>query len=117
MDLEQAIQKHGEWKVKFRSAITRHETLEAGVIAKDNCCELGKWLYGEARTRWSSLPAYRSCVAKHAEFHTAAGKVAHAINAKKFAEAEAMLGPDTPYASVSRDVVVAIMQLKREAAL
>lgn len=117
MDLDQAVQKHGEWKVKFRSAITRHETMDAGMIAKDNCCELGQWLHGEAKTRWGSLPAYRSCVAKHAEFHSASGKVAQAINAKKYAEAEAMLGPDTPYALVSRDVVVAIMQLKRDAAL
>lgn len=117
MDLEQAIQKHGEWKVKFRTAIARHDTLDAGAIGKDNCCELGQWLYGDAKTRLGSLPAYGSCVAKHSEFHLAAGKVAQAINAKKYAEAEAMLGPETTYASVSRDVVVAIMQLKRGAAL
>ena len=117
MDLEQAIQKHGEWKVKFRSAIARHDTLEAGVIAKDNCCELGQWLYGEAKTRWGSLPAYGSCVATHAVSILGAAMGAPAITAKTSAAAAAMLGPQTPYASVSRDVVVAIMQLKRDAAL
>lgn len=117
MDLEQAIHKHGEWKVKFRTALGRHETFDAATIAKDNCCELGKWLYGEAKTRWSALPAYRSCVAKHAEFHTQAARVAQAINAKKYPEAEALLGPGSAYSSASQDVVVAIAQLKREAAL
>jgi hypothetical protein len=117
MDLDQAVQKHTEWKVKFRAAMTRHESLDAGTIAKDNCCELGQWLYGAGKSKWSSLPAYLGCLAKHAEFHTAAARVAHAINGKKYAEAEAMLGPDTPYAAISRDTVMAIMRLKKEAEL
>jgi methyl-accepting chemotaxis protein len=117
MDLEHAVQKHSEWKVKFRAAIAAHEQLDVGTIAKDNCCELGQWLYGEARTKWGSLPAYRACVAKHSEFHTAAARIAHAINGKKYAEAEAMLGSATPYAEISRDTVTAIMRLKKEAAL
>ena len=45
MDLNQAIEKHAEWKVKFRSAIVKKESMDAGTISKDNCCELGKWLH------------------------------------------------------------------------
>ncbi|MEJ8840341.1 CZB domain-containing protein [Ramlibacter sp. AN1133] len=117
MDLDHAVDKHAEWKVKFRAAIARHETMDAGTIAKDNCCDLGKWLYGEGKSRWSALPAYRSCVAKHTEFHLAAARVAQAINAKKYAEAEKMLEGNAPYSAVSRDVVTAILRLKKEAAL
>jgi methyl-accepting chemotaxis protein len=117
MDLNQAIEKHSEWKVKFRAAIAKREQMDAGTIAKDNCCELGKWLHGDAKSRWSALPAYRSCLSRHADFHNAAGQVARAINAQRYTEAEAMLAADTSYGTASRDVVTAIMRLKKEAAL
>jgi len=117
MDLDSAIEKHAVWKTKFRSAISKKESMDASTISKDNCCDLGKWLHGEAKTKFSSLQSHYACVAKHAAFHLEAGKVAQAINAKKFAEAEAMLNSGTPYASASSAVGVAIMQLKKEAKL
>lgn len=117
MDLEQAIGRHAEWKVKFRAAIAKRESLDAATVARDNCCELGKWLYGEGRSRWSALPAYRSCVAKHTEFHQVAGRVALAINAGHYVEAEKMLEGTTSYGAASTDVVTAILRLKKEAAL
>ena len=117
MDLNNAIEKHAEWKMKFRSAISKQEMMDASTISKDNCCELGKWLHGEAKTKFSSLGSHSACVSKHAAFHIEAGKVAQAINAKKFSEAEGMLNAGTPYASASSAVGVAIMQLKKDAKL
>lgn len=117
MDLSQAIEKHAEWKLKFRTAITKSETMDAGAISKDSCCDLGKWLLSEGKTKFGSLKTYTACVAKHAAFHIEAGKVAQAINAKRFAEAEAMLNSGTPYAIASSGVGVAVMQLKKEARL
>lgn len=117
MDLSQAIGKHAEWKTKFRSAISKKETMDVDTIARDNCCELGKWLHGEAKPKFGQLPSYTGCLKKHAAFHIEAGKVASAINAKKYAEAEAMLGSNTAYAAVSSEVGVAIMHLKKEAGI
>lgn len=117
MNLDQAIKKHTEWKLKFRSAINKRETMDAVTIAKDNCCELGKWLHGEAKTKLGKLASYTQCVAKHAEFHTEASKVAHAINAKKFAEAEAMLNSGAPYMKISSAVGVSILALKKESGM
>jgi len=117
MDLESAIGKHAEWKMKFRNAISKQETMDAATISKDNCCELGKWLHGEAKTKFSRLASHAECLQKHAAFHVEAGKVASTINAKKYTEAEAMLGSGTPYASASSSVGVAIMHLKKEAGL
>ena len=34
MDLDHAIQKHAEWKLRFRSAIAKHETLDAAAILR-----------------------------------------------------------------------------------
>lgn len=117
MDLNNAVGKHAEWKVKFRSAISKQEQLDVATIAKDNCCDLGKWLHGEAKASFGRLASHAECVKKHATFHVEAGKVAAAINAKKYAEAETMIGNGTSYAHASSAVGVAIMQLKKEAKL
>jgi methyl-accepting chemotaxis protein len=115
MDLNEAIKKHTEWKIKFRTAIAAKETMDAETTSKDNCCELGKWLHGEAKTKYGKLSSYKECVAAHAAFHVEAGKVAKAINAKKYAEAEAII--DTSFQKASSAVGAAVMQLKKEAGL
>jgi methyl-accepting chemotaxis protein len=115
LNLENAIQKHAEWKIKFRTAISKQETMDAETISKDNQCDLGKWLYGEAKSLYSNLPSYNKLVEKHAAFHKEAAKVARAINAKNFKEAESMLNAGTSYTNASNEVGAAILQLKREA--
>jgi len=117
MDLDNAIAKHAEWKIKFRSAISKQESMDAETIAKDNCCDLGKWLHGDAKSKFGRLASHSTCIAKHAAFHVEAGKVAKTINAKKYQEAEAMINSGTPFASASSAVGVAIIGLKKEAGL
>lgn len=117
MDLDSAIGKHAEWKVKFRNAISKQEQMDAATLAKDNCCDLGKWLHGEGKASFGRLASHAECIKKHAEFHREAAKVATAINAKKYAEADAMIGSASTYAKASSAVGVAVMQLKKEAKL
>jgi methyl-accepting chemotaxis protein len=115
MDLNKAIEKHAEWKVKFRSAISKQELLDAETVSKDNCCELGKWLHGESKLKFGNFASHSDCITKHAAFHLEAGKVARTINSKQYSEAEAMLSVGTPYSTASNNVGVAIMRLKKEA--
>lgn len=117
MDLNEAIKAHSDWKMKLRTAISAHATLDADTIAKDNCCALGKWLHGESKGKFGSLAAHQECTRQHAQFHKEASKVAMAINQHKFTEAEQMLTSGTPYAVASNAVVIAIGALKREAHL
>ena len=117
MDLDSAIGKHAEWKMKLRSAISKQEILDAGSISKDNCCELGKWLHGDGPASFGRLASFKECLAQHAAFHVEAGKVATAINAKNYPEATAMLNGGTSYAAASAAVHTAIMSLKKEAGL
>ena len=116
MNLDEAVQKHNDWKIKFRSAISKKETMDAATISKDNCCEFGKWLYGAGKSEYGSLSSFTECVAKHKAFHVEAGKVAVAINAKKYVEASAMIGAGTSYSAASTDTGVAIMHLKKTSA-
>lgn len=115
MDLDQAINKHVEWKVKLRTAIAKQEKLDQATIARDDCCDLGRWLYGEARAKYATLPAYTACVEKDRTFHREAGKVAETINAGLFTQAEAMLGVGTPYSQASNETCSAIRALKKDA--
>jgi methyl-accepting chemotaxis protein len=114
MDLDQAIQKHTEWRMKFRTAMSNKETMDALTIGKDNCCELGKWLYGDGKKECGSLSAFEPCVAAHRNFHVEAGKVAAAINAKKFEEADKMIGSGSGYLKASTVTGGAILKLKQE---
>lgn len=113
MDLTQAAQSHGEWKQKFRLAMQRQEKLDTAEIASDRCCALGRWLHGDAKSAYDKLPAYRECVARHADFHRAAGSVAAAINRGDHAGAAAMLDAGTPYAGASNAVATAILGLDK----
>ncbi len=115
MDLDKAASVHLEWKLKLRGAINKQETMDVATISKDNCCDLGKWLHGEGKTQFGRLATHTECLQKHATFHVEAGKVASVINAKKFPEAEAMLGSGTAFAQASSGVGVAIIKLKKEA--
>jgi methyl-accepting chemotaxis protein len=114
MDLNVAIQKHAEWKYKFRAAMTASDQMDVATISKDNCCEVGKWLHGEAKDLHGHLASHAKCVEAHAAFHAEAGKVAAVINAKKNDEAEQMLAAGTPYAEASRKVGVAIIEFKND---
>lgn len=114
MDLNMAVQKHAEWKYKFRTAMSTHEPMDVDTISKDNCCEIGKWLHGDAKTKHGHLAAYGKCVSARAAFHEEAGKIAAVINSKKIDEAEQMLASGTPYHEASKRVGVAIIALKND---
>jgi len=113
MNLDEAITKHAEWKVKFRSAMGKKEQLDAGAIRMDNRCDLGKWLHGDGKASHGSNADFSALVTKHAEFHKAAGKVAEVINAGNYEQAEKMLASNTDYAQASSNVAGAINSLKK----
>lgn len=117
MNLNLAMDRHAQWKTNLRAAIFAQHMLDEATLSKDDCCDLGKWLYGEGKTDLGHLASFTDVVNKHAEFHREVGKVARIINDKKFAEAEAMLEPGTPYSSASNAIGVAIMRLQKEANL
>ena len=117
IDLALMVKKHKAWKTKLRNAIDSHEKLDALTISKDDCCEFGQWLYGEAKEKYFCLSSYTNCLEKHKDFHREAGKVAETINAGRFAEATSMLTPGTPYNIASSAVEVAVTALRNETGL
>ena len=115
MNLDAAIAAHAQWKTKFRMAITKQETMDAVAIGKDNCCDLGKWLHGEGKLQLGSKPEFLSLLEKHKAFHVEAGKVANAINTKKYTEAERMIDSGSSFSAASSAVGVAVNSVKKVA--
>lgn len=114
MNFDKAVEAHMAWKIRFRVAMQKREQLDEATIARDNCCELGKWLHGEAVFKYAQLPSYAGCVQRHAEFHREAAQVAQAINRGDHARAESLLGPSSSYSGASGAVVVALGRLRRD---
>lgn len=114
MNLDEAIQKHAEWKMKFRLAITKKEAMDAQSICGDANCNLGKWLHGAGHVLYGNKPVFTELIAKHARFHRAAGKVAETINAGNYDLAMGMIDGGTEYTQASVAVGTAILALKKE---
>jgi methyl-accepting chemotaxis protein len=114
IDLDKALEKHSEWKVKLRTAISKREEMDAATISRDDCCDFGKWLHHDVKSHLAHQSSYSECVSKHAAFHIEAGRIANMINAKKYSEAETMLGNGSPFVAASTAVGVAIMKLKKD---
>jgi methyl-accepting chemotaxis protein len=114
MDFENAIAAHVEWKTKLRGAIAAQSELDAFSAAKDNICPLGKWLHGDARTKYAHLAEFSGCVQSHAAFHREAGRVAALVNARQYGEATAALEAGSPYAKASMETTIAISKLRKQ---
>jgi hypothetical protein len=112
VNLDNAVIAHSIWKSRFRAAIMNAETLDSQTISKDDCCELGIWLYGDGKRRYGGKPEFSSLVEKHKNFHNEAGDIAVTINAKKFSEAQSMIGGLSPFGAASAAVIVGIARLK-----
>ncbi|MER2564750.1 MAG: CZB domain-containing protein [Myxococcaceae bacterium] len=113
MDLKQAVEKHAAWKMKFRSAISAKERMDQVTIGKDNVCELGAWLYGPGRSECGHCQSFQLLIESHRQFHLEAGKVAAAISAGRYDEAQRLLdGP--AYAAASQKAVMQMMSVQRE---
>jgi hypothetical protein len=92
MDLDHAIEAHRQWKVRLRMFIngTSAERLDPAAVAKDNQCDLGKWIHGPA-TAYASRPCYVALKGAHAEFHASAARVVTKAVAGDTAGAEGVL--------------------------
>jgi hypothetical protein len=113
INLDSAIEKHNEWKAKLRTAISNQEKVDASTLSKDNCCQLGAWLYGDGMSKFGSAPEFRSVLSLHKAFHAEAGRVSEMINQGRYAEADQALTDGTTYANATASVRTAITALKK----
>jgi len=49
IDVDVYIDAHRQWKVKLRDAIENREKVDMTTLSRDDCCVLGKWIYGDGQ--------------------------------------------------------------------
>lgn len=112
-DFDSAIEAHRQWKVKLRSAIAKHDKLDADAICRDDQCPLGRWIHGPGGSQWGSRPLFSQLLTKHADFHQSAGAVARKINAGQYSDAEKLIGAGSHFSDISLEVTTLLSTAKR----
>jgi hypothetical protein len=74
--IEKALLAHGEWKKSLARMVENGDkTLCPEIVAKDDQCEFGKWLYLGIAPDVQVQPIYNRVRELHAEFHKEASRV------------------------------------------
>lgn len=110
--LNKALATHLQWRRKLQEAVLTGEALDIEAIRRDDCCELGTWLYAEGLRLYGTYPAFTKLLEVHREFHAITGIIAEIINSKNYEQAKAMLMGNSQFSAASTDVSMAIIQLR-----
>lgn len=112
IDIDSIIDAHRQWKVRLRESIDSGEKVDVATLSRDDCCVLGKWIYGDGQ-RLRARESFVALVNKHAHFHQVAGQVGQLINDARYTQAEDALAPNSPFAGATKDVVMVLSAAKR----
>ena len=113
-EIDKALEAHAAWKVRL------HEAIESGksestvtIIADDNKCAFGKWLYGKSITEEEkATEEYKQIVILHAQFHKVAAKIASLALAGMKTEAMRMMDHGKEYTLASGQLSLALKRWK-----
>jgi len=111
----QAIEAHNKWKsrlVNFVGGLST-EQLDAKVVACDDKCDLGKWIYGDAK-KHGHLTEYKDLKEAHAKFHQGVGKIVDQAVAGNRDAARKMLGGEFSQHSKNTIRAIEAMQARVE---
>ena len=111
MNFEQASNAHREWKIRLRTYVKggSKERFDPAVVAKDDQCDLGKWIHGPGAGH-ATDPSFAVLKKDHAQFHVEAAKVVRLVAAGDTDAANQSL--EGPFQQASDKVFSAIRQLK-----
>ncbi len=112
IDVDSIIDAHRQWKLKLREAIENGEIVDTKTLTRDNCCSLGKWIYGDGQ-RLRERTLFQDLIVKHAHFHQVAGQVGELINSRQYIQAEDALASGTPFSKATSEVVLVLSTAKR----
>lgn len=112
MDFEQAILAHRHWKDKLSDYLKKPDhSLSAMEVAKDDKCELGKWIHGDG-AKHAKSPEFQQLRSEHARFHKAAADVVHKADSGANVSGDTALGGHSEFSAASTAVVKAIMSMR-----
>lgn len=111
MNVEEAIKAHALWKVRLTAYVTKPDgSLIPAEIARDDRCELGKWIHEEAGNH-AHLPEFQELKGTHADFHRAAAGIVRMINAGTVRDIATVTGFASEFGVLSKKIVTELKQL------
>lgn len=114
MSPKDAIAAHVNWKLRIHALLTGRlsEKLEPTNIARDNVCELGKWIHGEGK---GTMPPaeHATLVAAHAAFHKEAARIVGDVYGGHKIGLEA-IDMNAPFGKLTTQVVGILSKLDRK---
>lgn len=77
LNMKDALDAHASWYHRLEEKINgkSSEELSVALIACDDRCKLGHWIYHEGKTHFGPLSEYEELRRVHADFHLTAGAV------------------------------------------
>lgn len=109
LDLNQVIEAHVNWSIRLKSVLdhTSDEQLDVSVVSQDNCCTLGKWIYGPAKKMHAHLQEWEELRLAHENFHLCAGEVLKAHQQGDAEVAATLLkGPLAHASQLNKDALI-----------
>lgn len=109
MSLNDALNAHLAWRSRLTNVLngTSTEQMDLSEVSQDNCCTLGRWIYGAARQKYAHLPEWEALRVAHADFHLCAGEVLKAHQQRNSEAASALLkGPFVQTSQETKDTLV-----------
>ena len=116
MNFSAAIRAHANWRLRLSTCCQANakETIDIQTLAKNDACDLGKWLCGEGR-RYASDPRFGELINTHAAFHRHSAEIAAMARNGKRKEAEALINSnESPFAKTSVQVVGILMKFRTQ---
>lgn len=111
-EITRAIGVHGAWKVRLKTSIASGRgDADPAIVALDNRCDFGKWLYGlKAEERSSEF--WKKVQALHADFHKETSRVLESVVKGNKAEAERSMSPGGAFSKISSELVTLMTEWK-----
>jgi hypothetical protein len=116
-NIVRGIAAHAKWKHYLRQAIATGESAwTVSGVRVDDQCEFGRWLRSIAPVdrrdgHWETVQT------RHADFHREAARVLQLALARRQQEAEAAIGPGSPFAEASKRLTLAMTAWQKDTAV
>ena len=112
LDFVNAIEAHTKWKVRLQSMIDcdTAEMLDPDKVARDDLCELGKWIYASGVVNYGESQSFIHLKGCHTKFHKCAAQVISLTLEGKKIEAQAELRTGD-YAKTSAQIRADLVRL------
>ena len=108
-----AIHWHLEWVINILADIKTPEAMIPGEIARDDACEIGKWLIDEG-AQYQDLPEYRELQAIHRDLHKCVADAVLLAQSGKLNDAEQQFFHDGACINKSKDLLEVCGRLFRK---